>query len=87
MRIVVVYKQYSDVAREAMEWIDEFSRRSGREVEELDPDTPDGETFCVSRDIVQYPTIAVADDDGKTYEMWSGTPLPVIDEVMGYLTR
>ena len=87
MRIVVVYKQYSDYTRQVDEWLDQFERRSGTEIERLDPDMPDGEMFCVARDIVEYPAIVVADTDGKTYEMWTGTPLPVIDEVMGYIAR
>ncbi len=87
MRIIVVYKEYSDYSREVEEWISEFENRSGHEVEKLDPEMPDGETFCVSRDIVRYPAIVVADTDGKTYETWAGTPLPVIDEVIGYAIR
>ena len=86
MRIVAVYHEYSDHAREVVEWIDQFERRSGRTVEQIDPDTP-GETFCAAREILQYPTITVTDDDGKPYEIWSGSPLPVIDEVMGYVAR
>ena len=80
MRVVVVYKPFSDTAREVEEWIREFEQRSNREV-------PDGEIFCTSRDIVEYPAIVVADTDGKTYETWTGTPLPVIDEVIGYIAR
>ena len=87
MRIVAIYKEFSDHAREMEEWIDQFERRSGQTIEQLDPESPDGETFCIPRDIVQYPTIAVTGEDGKTYEMWSGSPLPVIDEVMGYIAR
>ena len=87
MRIVVVYKEFSDYAREVEEWIHEFEHRSGRDVEKLNPESPEGEGFCVARDIVQYPTVAVVDDDGKTYGVWTGTPLPMIDEVMGYMTR
>ena len=87
MRLVVVYREFSDHAREVTEWLDQFERRAGAEAERLDPDSPEGESFCAARDIVRYPTIAVVDGDGRVYEMWSGTPLPVIDEVMGHLTR
>lgn len=87
MRIIVIYKPFSDAAREVDEWLSEFERRANIEVEKLDPEMPDGEMFCTARDIVEYPTIVVADTDGKTYESWSGTPLPVIDEVMGYIAR
>lgn len=87
MRIVAVYKQFSDHAREVDEWIHEFEQRSNFTVETLDPEMPDGESFCTARDILEYPTIAIVDTDGKTYETWKGTPLPVIDEVMGYIVR
>lgn len=87
MKVCMVYKEFSDHAREVEEWVHEFEHRSGREITRLDPESPDGETFCVARDIVQYPTVAVIDDNGKTYGIWSGTPLPVIDEVMGYVAR
>lgn len=87
MRIIVVYKPFSDTAREVDEWIHEFEHRTSQDLEILDPEMPDGEIFCTSRDIVEYPAIVVADTDGKTYETWTGTPLPVIDEVMGYIAR
>ncbi|MBQ2638294.1 hypothetical protein IJF89_01285 [Candidatus Saccharibacteria bacterium] len=82
MRIIIVYKPFSDTAREVEEWIHEFQHRSSYDLEILNPELPDGETFCTARDIVEYPAIVVADSDGKTYETWTGTPLPVIDEVM-----
>ena len=71
MRVVAVYREFSDRAREVIEWIEQFERRSGRTVEQLDPDTVDGETFCTARDIVEYPTISIIDNDGKTYEQFS----------------
>ncbi|MBR2586767.1 hypothetical protein IKE71_00100 [Candidatus Saccharibacteria bacterium] len=87
MKIAIVYKPYSDHARECEEWIREFEKRSSGDLEILNPELPDGESFCVARDIVEYPTIAAVGEDGKTYESWSGTPLPVIDEVIGYIVR
>ena len=87
MKVVAVYREYSDHAREVVEWIDQFEKRSGRSVEQMDPDSPDGETFCTAREILQYPSVVVVDEEGKPYEMWAGTPLPIIDEVMAYLTR
>lgn len=85
MRIVVVYREFSDHAREVEEWVREFEHRTGTSVEVLSPDTPDGELFCASRDILEFPVIAAVDTEGKTYGIWRGTPLPVIDEVIGYL--
>ena len=85
MRVVVIYKEFSDYVREVTEWIEEAERRSGIKIERIDPESVEGETFCQARDIVQYPTIAVVDSDGKTYEQFSGTPLPQIDSVLAYM--
>lgn len=84
MRIVIIYKQFSDHARECEEWIHEFEKRTNKTLEILDPESPEGEIFCTAREIMQYPAIIVTDTDGKTYETWTGSPLPVIDEVTAY---
>ena len=84
MRIVIVYKEFSDHARECEEWIHEFEKRTTAELEKLDPESPDGESFCTARGIMEYPAIVITDTDGKTYETWTGSPLPVIDEVVAY---
>lgn len=85
MRIVIIFKPFSDHARECEEWIHEFEHRTNTQLEVLDPESPDGETFCVARGIMEYPAIAVVDSDGKSYETWTGSPLPVIDEVTAYV--
>ena len=85
MRVLVVFKEYSDKAREVFEWIEEFERRSGRKVEKMNPESKDGESFCVAHDIVEYPTVLAIGEDGKVYEQWSGVPMPQIDTVMGYM--
>ncbi|MBQ3275240.1 hypothetical protein IJH46_02345 [Candidatus Saccharibacteria bacterium] len=87
MRTVVVYKEFSDQAREVFEWIDQFEKRTGRTVEQLDPETPEGEIFCSARDILQFPAVVVCDDDGKTYEQWIGQPMPQIDTVVAYVVN
>lgn len=85
MRIVLVYQENSDHGREAIEWAEEFEKRSGREVEKLDPETREGEGFCRARDIVRYPAVVVCGEDGKVYEQWVGKPLPTIDDALAYM--
>ncbi|MBQ3430968.1 hypothetical protein IJG20_02635 [Candidatus Saccharibacteria bacterium] len=85
MRVLVVFKEYSDKAREVFEWIEEFERRSGRKVEKMNPESKDGESFCVAHDIVEYPTVLAIGEDGKVYEQWSGVPMPQIDTMIGYM--
>lgn len=84
-RVVVVYKEVSEHARPVEEFLREFERRSGIQLETLNPDTREGSDFARVYDIVQYPTIVALDDDGKLLSMWPGLPLPLINEVRYYV--
>ena len=84
MRVVVVWKDSTDYSREVIDWMREFYRRTGKELESIDPDTRDGEGFARVYDIVQYPTIIATAADGKEQKRWAGTPLPLINEVSFY---
>lgn len=85
MRVVIVGREFSEYNREVREWTREFSERTGVEVEELDPDSTEGESFCRARDIVQYPTIIVETDEGRDAFSHAGTPLPAIDEAASFV--
>ncbi|HEU0266394.1 MAG TPA: hypothetical protein VFQ70_02095 [Candidatus Saccharimonadaceae bacterium] len=84
MRVVVVYKDESDHAREVIDYLADYARQTGRELETIDPDTADGANFCQVYDIVEYPSIVALSDDGQLQNLWRGTPLPQISEVSYY---
>ena len=81
MRIVVVYRSESDHAREVTDFLRDFSRQTGEVLEEMDPDSREGNNFCEVYDIVEYPTIIALSDSGQMQNMWRGRPLPTISEV------
>lgn len=81
MRTVCVWRRESDYGRAVEEWLGEFERRTGREVETLDPDSPAGANFCRVYDVTQYPTILALDNDGTVLASWQGEMLPMFDEV------
>lgn len=85
MRVAVVYRYESDHAREVLDYVRDFSRQTGHEIEEIDPDTPDGSWFCRTYDIVEYPTMVALSDNGQLQNMWRGRPLPTISEVSFYV--
>lgn len=85
MRIVCVWREHSDYARMMEEWLQEFERRTGQEIESLDPDTPAGESFCRAYDVVEYPTLVAVDGNGGALAMWRGKGLPTFDEVAYWL--
>ena len=85
MRVVVVYKEESDHAREVFDYLRDFARQTGHVIEEMDPDSPAGADFCQTYDIVEYPTVIALSNDGQLQNMWRGRPLPTISEVSYYV--
>ena len=84
MRVIVVYKDESDHAREVRDYLRDFSRQTGRELEVLNPDDREGSDFCRVYDVVEYPSIVALGDDGQLQNLWRGRPLPTISEVSFY---
>jgi len=87
MRVVVITKENTDYARVVDTFITDFARQTGRELEVLDPDSPDGSSFCRTYDIVEYPSIIALGNDGQMQNLWAGTMLPTISEVSYYATQ
>jgi len=85
MRTIVVYKEGTDYARSVTDYLRDFHRQTGHDLETLDPDEADGIDFCRAYDIVEYPTVVALSDDGVMQNMWRGLPLPTISEVSYYV--
>ncbi len=81
MRIICIWRDNEDYSRSVSEWIREFERRTGREIENVSPDTREGEGLCNAYDIVEYPTIMILKEDGSVVASWRGRNLPLFDEV------
>ena len=84
MKVIVVYRQESDHAREVTNFLRDFSSQTGRVIEEIDPDSREGDSFCRTYDIVEYPTLIAIDNSGVMQHLWRGRPLPTINEVSFY---
>lgn len=84
MRAVVVYKDQTDYARQVEEYLHDFKRLTGRDLEVIDPETHDGISFCQTYGIVEYPTVIALADDGQMQNIWRGLPLPTMSEVSYY---
>jgi len=85
MRTVVIYKEDTDYARSVTDYLRDFKRQTGHDLETLDPDEAEGADFCRAYDIVEYPTIIALSDEGVMQNMWRGLPLPTISEVSYYV--
>jgi hypothetical protein len=85
MKVVVVYKNETDYARNVSDFLRDFERQTGHVLEALDPESKEGEQFCRAYDIVEYPTVIALSDDSIMQNTWSGLPLPTISEVSYYV--
>lgn len=85
MKVVVIYKDNSDHAREVIDYMRDFKQQTGHDLETLDPESVDGVSFCRAYDILQFPTLIAISDEGHMQNIWQGTPLPTISEVSYYV--
>jgi len=85
MRVIVIFKDQTDYSHEVFDYLSDFKRQTGHELETLDPDTASGTHFCNTYDIVEYPSVIAISDDGTMQNLWRGLPLPTISEVSGYV--
>lgn len=81
----MVWKDNTDYAREVIDWQREFKRRTGKDLESLDPDSREGASFARAYDIVRYPAIIAIANNGSEQKRWMDLPLPMIDEVNFYV--
>ncbi|MBQ8984952.1 hypothetical protein IJ076_00105 [Candidatus Saccharibacteria bacterium] len=82
MRIVCVFKEGRDYSRTVTDYLEDFYRRTGHQIETMDPD--ESTNFCEAYDIVEYPTILAIDGNGAVASTWKGMPLPLFDEISYY---
>ena len=82
MRTICIFRDNQDYSRAVFEWLENFRRETGREIEIMNPDENTG--FCEAYDIVEYPTILALGERGEVRASWRGKELPLINEVLYY---
>ena len=83
MRLICVFRDNEDYTRSVTDWLENFYRQTGREIETMNPD--ENPTFCETYDLVEYPTFIALGNDGSVRAIWSGKNLPLINEVLYYV--
>lgn len=83
MRVVCVWREESEHGRTVREWLNDFERQTGREIENINPD--ENAAFCNAYDVVEYPTILALHNDGTVAMSWRGASMPRIDDVLFYM--
>lgn len=85
MRVVVIFKDRTDYARQVIDFIADFKRQTGHDLEEMDPESPAGIDFTQTYDIMELPFLIALSDEGIMQNTWAGLPLPTISEVSYYV--
>lgn len=83
MQVICIYRNNQDYTREVDEWLENFRRQTGKEIDTMNPDENVG--FCEAYDIVEYPTILALGNNGEVRASWRGRNMPLINEVLYYM--
>lgn len=82
MRVICIYRDNEDYTRSVEEWLENFRRVTGKEIETMNPD--ENTNFCETYDIVEYPSILALGNAGEVLNLWRGQNLPLLNEVSYY---
>lgn len=85
MKALILYRPNSEFARTVEEYVHDFQRRVGKEIELVDINTRDGAATASLYDVMEHPSLMVLRDDGQVMQEWSGSQLPLMNEVSSYL--
>jgi hypothetical protein len=85
MKAYILYHPNSDNARTVEQYIKDFESRHSKKLEILSLETREGASMATLYDIVAYPALLVTQDNSQLLKEWQGLPLPLMDEVAGYL--
>lgn len=83
--MLVLYRPDSEHGRRTEEFIHDFQRRHPEQrLEILNVDSREGSAMASLYDIMQYPAVLVAQNDGYIQRSWQGDHLPLMDDVAAY---
>ncbi|MDL2342450.1 MAG: hypothetical protein QFB87_05230 [Patescibacteria group bacterium] len=85
MKVLVLYRPNSEHGRIVEEFIRDYQRAGHNgTIEALNIDTREGSATASLYDVMEYPSIIVARDDGSILRAWQGSILPLQNEVAAY---
>ena len=85
-RVFILYRPNSEYARSVEEFTQNFKRiYPERSVLLTDIDSTEGVRLAELYDILEYPAVLVVAIDGSMLNYWTGSPLPLADDVAGFM--
>lgn len=89
VKLLVLYRPNSEFATPTESFVRDFERTHdlGGNIELVSVNTRDGAATASLYDVMSFPSLLVLDNDGRLINAWIGMPLPLMDEVAGYMRR
>jgi hypothetical protein len=86
MRAIILYRPKSEHARSVEEFLHIFEDTyPDQTITLIDMDTIEGNQLMELYDVMEFPAVLVLAGDGAILNSWVGLPLPLADDVVGYL--
>jgi hypothetical protein len=88
MKVLILYRPQSEHATTVEMFVRDFEHQhdlGSKNIELISVDTRDGAATASLYDIWSFPAILALDMDGRVLNIWQGLPLPLMDEVAGYV--
>lgn len=85
MKASILYHPESEFARMVEEYAHDFEHQKGTAIELISLETRNGADLAALYGVVQYPALLVRRDNNDLIKHWEGEPLPLMNEVAGYL--
>lgn len=85
--MLILYRPNTEHEREVETFVRDFQREHnpGKRLELLSMNTRDGVATASIYDILQFPAVLALADDGSVLQSWVGLPLPLMNDVAGYM--
>jgi len=80
-----LYHPRSDHASIVEDYVHDFRRFKGKDLEQVSLDSIEGAELAKLYDAVRYPAILIIGPDGILQKMWQAPMMPLMDEVDAYL--
>lgn len=88
VKLLILYRPNSEHERDVETFVRDFQREHvGKKLELLSVNTRDGAATASIYDIFAFPAILALADDGSVIQSWSGMPLPLMNDVAGYVAN
>lgn len=87
MKLIMLYHPHSEFARTVEEYVTDFARLQGGDIELVSLETREGADTARLYDVVRYPALLAVRGDSSLAKQWQDDKLPLMTEVASYMRQ